>query len=924
MAFQPVYALALYQPRTVDPLEATVLTPSSSSVHGDPFLVATAAGLASSSGGTYQPYLGLIKGRRGRLDPLTKNTDVGEMSLQVLDRKAGAPGDNLTRWATWFFGDAAGLSRWMGTKGYVLESLDGGVTFAPFFTGRISDLKLDGSRLLYTVTLRDASEDLQQPVFVGTPSAAVLCSSSAGSTGYAQVLSLLPVGFVRPYGQVQTPGGPVSMQSPPLTGTIASVGDQAINGVTRRLVQVVIDADQAARADCLVTDQLWRCGAKFWNSAAPLIGSSSGAWGWRYVDDTKQVGRVHLASSSGAFGEMTLVEVYYTGPTANPGTERRTPLRLILADLPRLSSGSTDPPGYLKPTSTWKAVAFNAYVASQWSTDVGILINDVHPVQLWQDLLAGAFGYLWDPGQPLPSTALAYGTPMRPVKTSTALFGSSSAGFIGDGTFPTARFVLTAKDTLGPWIVKNILQPYQLGYYVDGSGQVCPVDLRQPTSAPSLALVEADLVEGQTPTWEHSRDSIKTRAQLTYYVDFLNGSPAANVAAGNLVYAPSGFPIAASILNATPVQVNVLGLGSAAGGDQLVTIDGAGYRTMPDEVMGTYPYYTFNPQPRADYLANKLQEMVIALAAPFGGGAQTLSVECRRTANTNAITVGALVSVTVSQVPDPQSHLRGGARVMVCTERTEHGLQVTLKFLDLGYATACAPPSLDAVIPVPGSSASAAACVVTRAASAAGGFLPTEVHYALSTAALVPSSSSNLWQPVRPLVPWSSAATATVTVLGQPAGARLWMRGRTLALSTFAAQLPSSWVLASSNGYADLTPLPAPSALASSSLTAYGATLLWTEGSTALWTEVYLASTYSGGSSSDWQLALPVLAPSSAGRGVLPNLQPLSSYLAGVRHVDRAGGVSAVTSLALSTPSTASALVATALAGGSVILGGSA
>ena len=163
-----------------------------------------------------------------------------------------------------------------------------------------------------------------------------------------------------------------------------------------------------------------------------------------------------------------------------------------------------------------------------------------------------------------------------------------------------------------------------------------------------------------------------------------------------------------------------------------------------------------------------------------------------------------------------------------------------------------------------------------------------------------------------------------MTVLGQPAGARLWMRGRTLALSTFAAQLPSSWVLASSNGYADLTPLPAPSALASSSLTAYGATLLWTEGSTALWTEVYLASTYSGGSSSDWQLALPVLAPSSAGRGVLPNLQPLSSYLAGVRHVDRAGGVSAVTSLALSTPSTASALVATALAGGSVILGGSA
>ena len=86
------YRLTIYGPKSADSTEATVLTPATSAIHSDAFRVTTEIGVSG-----WQPYLGLIRGRRGRLNPLTKRTDIGQLTATVLDKRAGAVTDEQAR-----------------------------------------------------------------------------------------------------------------------------------------------------------------------------------------------------------------------------------------------------------------------------------------------------------------------------------------------------------------------------------------------------------------------------------------------------------------------------------------------------------------------------------------------------------------------------------------------------------------------------------------------------------------------------------------------------------------------------------------------------------------------------------------------------------------------------------------------------------
>src|ERR1051326_7846401 len=94
---QPVYRATVYAPKSTDATEATVLTPVSGAPHGDAFKVATAEGVSG-----FKSYMGMPSGRRGRIDVLSKKTDTGEISFEVLDQRTTPGGSNAQRWVTAF------------------------------------------------------------------------------------------------------------------------------------------------------------------------------------------------------------------------------------------------------------------------------------------------------------------------------------------------------------------------------------------------------------------------------------------------------------------------------------------------------------------------------------------------------------------------------------------------------------------------------------------------------------------------------------------------------------------------------------------------------------------------------------------------------------------------------------------------------
>lgn len=134
----------------------------------------------------FRPYMAMPTGRRGRLDLLSKKTDTGEMGFDLLDPRATPGGSNALRFATSFTGDTTGLPTFARPKLFMEESLDGGVTWAPFFTGRTRLFQLkSGSRTVMSVSARDMSDDLTWTLFPGMPHAAVYQRDVPSSTGTA-------------------------------------------------------------------------------------------------------------------------------------------------------------------------------------------------------------------------------------------------------------------------------------------------------------------------------------------------------------------------------------------------------------------------------------------------------------------------------------------------------------------------------------------------------------------------------------------------------------------------------------------------------------------------------------------------------------------------------------------------------------------
>jgi hypothetical protein len=544
-------------------------------------------------------------------------------------------------------------------------------------------------------------------------------------------------------------------------------------------------------------------------------------------------------------------------------------------------------PGFMKMPPNTTAVEITLFGDARTSPTNAIVVNDIHPVQMFRDILDGHYSRIWRRGETIP-TGWSPGDPIRTFPYDATAF----ATLIADATFPKARFILTGTERASDFIEAAICQPYQIGYYVDAAGKVVPVDLRMPTSLAGIpTITDTDLIETvDAAQWEHTRESAIARARITYYED----SP---ILPAELLATPQqGFSSVASapvveraLLASHQKEVIVYDLGASQLSDVEVTIDARGMRFMEGDA-------AIDGMGRALWAAQKLAQFAQHLRQPGGFGAQTAVLKGHR-ASTTSCKPGELRLVDVDPLPDPATHKRGGIRLMRCLEPSEDGLVMGLRMLDLAVNVVASVPTLAQPVQMTGNTRHGASSPVTVNASSE----PVEVHYAVTATSVgaAPAEASALWT-------FADYVTASrdVSVTRLPTGQRIWFRGRTVAAPGNALKLPSAWAAAGGTGYVDLATATAPSALAvpGGTLTARRAIATWTNGDANLFTEIRLSSP-----TTDPPVRIATVPPGQ-NRYELLGLDPSTSYKIEILHVDSAGPASTAVNTTFTTGS--SALVA--------------
>ncbi len=774
--YSPAYRLTLYGPRSLDPNEATILTPAGNAPHTDPFQVTTLPGVAG-----WRPYLDIKepRGRKGRIDPLSKRTDVGELVFRLIDKQLD-PTTNLKRWLTAFFGNALGRPQLMGLKVIANESLDGGQAWdsggVPFWTGRLNALT-EVTKNEFELSVRDMTEDLKVLAFNGYPHPNVQT--------YAGPLSLLPLGPSVMYG--------TKMPPQPLSGTCSLGGPYTM---------ITFDgASAAARPDNIVTTELragiWPASYKTYSTDPPvrvLIPNFGGPL------------RAVVKHTSGALnGQTGTYRVGYLVANSRPNAVQYA-TALHIATLT-----DTLAPGYLALPANGVTVQFlKCYQdVSIAASNQMLFVNDRHPVQLISDLCAGYFGPLYKPGEKRP-TGKNIGDPKRTIPFS------DLNGLLTDPSFPPARLIVTKPTSVAEAIEKNICVPFQLGYYLRGGNTVVPVDLRRPTSVPSTTLTDADVVPSKGFSWSQDRLSAITRVDAKYYQDV-------PVAMEELAQRGGTVPsIKDAPFKSQDVLLEVLDVGTLDLGDVTQGLDAPSFRTMVGE--------SINGQRRDDYIPSALEQMVRNLTQPYGFGAVACELTCRRTAVPTGANVGDVLQVSISWLPDPATNARGGARLMRLVEKTEQGLTYNTRWLDLGTPAPVGGPTVGTPTKQTGNTGHGISVAVTLNAGN-----PVELHAAVTATSVgtAPATNSPLWN-LKAIV----QASGTVNIDPFPQGQRIWVRGRSLPGAYDSVNQPSTWTTPAS---VDLDPIAAPSNLVVSTPGATSAAFTFSVGDATMWTEVRLS-----------------------------------------------------------------------------------
>jgi hypothetical protein len=818
-AYRIAYRMTVYASRSVDPTEATILTPAAGAPHADQFKVATIAGMSG-----WQPYLSDdIQGRRGRIDLLSRKVDIGTLTVSLIDKKTGT--DNLSRWVTAFFGNAAGKP--MGRNKVLLEEcLDYTAaipTWTTYFVGEIV-----GSRLIEKIdwqfSLRERSETAKMKVFVGTPHSSIT---------YAAIPTLMPLGF-RGAGYGQQPA------IDPLSGTTSVPTIGGTNYAPAGEIFVYLTTAAFNNPQNVVTQNLIE-------ALAPNMVLGNGWTPQGFLPNYSGKLRCYL-TSGGTSGVFRVGGAVIDQPI---GYEKAKLLGFFIKAL-----DSTDVAYKAAPAAS-TSVTFHLYTEEEVSEARPLLVDNVDPVTLLEDMCAGKFGPIYRSPQSLPS-GKSYGDVQRSVATDATTFTALK------NVWPTARFVVTKTENLIDWAEKYLLIPYCLAWYVSKSGVITLVDLRFPSSTAGIGTLTDDDVEAEDdPEWDHDPTQAIQRVDVTRYSEKIASRSALSSLPGVIPTITDG----AGLVQETAHTMEPLYIGSIDYGDNSFKIDARGYRSQEGEA--------YQNRARSDYLDDTLQEVATQLQRPLAYGLTTIPLRCRRTATVTALNPGSLIIVDVDVIPDPATWKRGGPVLCRVLEYSEDGPAVNLRLVYLSSTSACVAPSLAAPAQETGNTYTGVTCAVTLNASSQ----PVIVRYAVTSTATgsAPANDSPLWRYAnisnrRPYI----FASQTVSIRGLPPGMRIWVQGQSFPIDDV-LRMPSAWTAAAAPGYVDTATLTAPSLLAAS-VSDVTCTLSWTNGVPDCPIEVLLATP-----TSDPRRVIQIADHGSTG-WVLSGLTPSTQYRAEVRH----------------------------------------
>lgn len=781
--FSPAYRLTLYAPRSVDPAEATILTPPGGAVHADSFKVTTLNALAG-----WKPYLGFPRGRTGRVNALERTTDVGTMTFEITDA-ALVPGTNANRWVSAFLGNATGDPQLGGLKCFAEESTDGGTTWAAFWTGYVKALSLTDRRT-YSLTVRDMTHELTTlPLFKQPPHSSIT---------YAARPLLMPLGMTgASFGTLNA--------VPDLAGTIASPA--VVGGSTMaNVASVVIMQADIARKDNFCTRNLL-------SSVAPDTKKQVGFVQYTNVPNFTGTCRAHVTWNGGANqGDFRVGHLWLTNYGGMPGLVGR-----VNGGGKAACSGFMIQPlenvndlNYSALPANGTAVTVRLFADHRMEDGAALLLESSNPLTILADILNGKFSQLYRWPELLVG-AKVYGDVRRSF-THTI----SSAN---QPELPPIRLVIDKPvDNALEWLQTQLLKPNGLALVCNASGSFSVIDLRLPTSLAGVpTITDADVVPGDEPSWDFDRDAAIFRAEGILWEDF-------PLQYDMIKKMPDDFPeMTKLLLNSLDHPLYQLGIGSGDFGEKTWKMGGGGYRIMEgDALVGN--------KARVTYLQQKMLEQMNLMRRPYAHGATTTGLPCRRTATVVALIQGQVVQVNVSTLPNPATGKRGGIRICRVVEITRNRLKTDTKLLDLGIATVSTAPTLGA--PALGSDPRHTATVLVTL----NGTVPAEIRYALTVGGAVPADNDPAWHF------WEQSpvtATATITLTGLTPGMRLWVQARTMPNDRASLLMPSLWTTSAS---LDLTAYAVPSVVSVTSITARSALVAWTNGTTDLFVELWLRS----------------------------------------------------------------------------------
>ncbi len=517
---------AHYRLRVYASDDVTILTPAATAPHADKCLISTLNGV-SDGNGSYKAYLDYPSGRRGRFDPLLKQTDVGEYTARIMDVRVTPGGSNAVRWFNGFLGDAGGTEQLKGLLVQWDESRDNGATWSRWFTGRIHQVEVK-EPLYFALTMRDTSDELVNiDCFTGDPHASI---------NYVAREQLLPFGLTQAYGPF--PAATAAANSGKLLGT-AITGGISVNSTSIHDLNNVVTSRFVAMLSGWTVDQ-----------AATGYGMSP------QVPQSQQdltVLRAKITHLSGAHSGSTYdypVWFFHWSDINGDGH----------AHIDRFG---IDVPTSLNPIpAVGVAVSFVLYTGHRATSNTPLFIGDVDPITLWQDLLGGKFGRLSSGGSVL-----------RSVAYNAAAFAALA------GQFGTVRYIVDDISNLHDWIEKNILQPLGLGYYVNNNGEIVPIDCRLPAALGGLpTFADADLGE-QAPEWLTTRDTAYAWFSCTHWMEQV-------VSYANMQRLPDMFPnMPPGGINATEYYYALTAIGPRLLNLQSLDNTGLGLRSSGGELL---------------------------------------------------------------------------------------------------------------------------------------------------------------------------------------------------------------------------------------------------------------------------------------------------------------------------------------------------